>query len=124
MANYIDGFILPVPRKHLDEYKAVAVQVAEVWKEHGAMEYHEYVLDDIQMEGTRSFTEISDAKGDEAVIFGWVVFDSRETRDRANELVISDPRMSDLVDPLMDPDRLIFNASRMVYGGFKALVNA
>lgn len=124
MANYIDGFILPIPKKHLDEYKSVAVQVAEVWKEHGAMEYHEYVLDDIQMEGTRSFTEISDAKGDEAVIFGWVVFDSRETRDRANELVISDPRMSDLVDPLMDPDRLIFNASRMVYGGFKALVNA
>ncbi len=124
MANYIDGFILPIPKKHLDEYKSVAVQVAEVWKEHGAMQYHEYVLDDIQMEGTRSFTEISDAKGDEAVIFGWVVFDSRETRDRANELVISDPRMSDLVDPLMDPDRLIFNASRMVYGGFKALVNA
>lgn len=124
MANYIDGFILPIPKKHLDEYKSVAVQVAEVWKEHGAMEYHEYVLDDIQMEGTRSFTEICDANADEAVIFGWVVFDSRETRDRANELVISDPRMSDLVDPLMDPDRLIFNASRMVYGGFKALVNA
>lgn len=124
MANYIDGFILPIPKKHLDEYKSVAVQVAEVWKEHGALEYHEYELDDKQMEGTRSFTEICDAKGDEAVIFGWVVFDSRETRDRANELVISDPRMSDLVDPLMDPDRLIFNASRMVYGGFKALVNA
>jgi len=120
--NYIDGFVLPVPRKHLEEYKLVAEKVAEVWKEYGALAYFEYVGDDLKLEGTRSFTEIVDAKEDEAIVFGWVVFASREARDRANEQVPTDPRMTDLVGPLMDPGRLIFDATRMVYGGFLPLV--
>ena len=122
MANYIDGFVLPIPSVYLDEYRQVAAEVAEIWKEHGALAYFEYVGDDIKLEGTRSFSECAGAKADEAVIFGWAVFASRAARDLANERVASDPRMVDLVGPLTDPSRLIFDAERMVYGGFQPLV--
>ncbi len=122
MKNYIDGFVLPVPQNHLDEYKRVAEKVAEIWKEYGALAYFEYVGEDLKLEGTRSFPELVDAKEDEAIVFGWVVFESREARDLANERVPADPRMTDLVAPLTNPSRLIFDANRMVYGGFQPLV--
>ena len=124
MANYIDGFVLPIPRNHLNEYKRAAERVAEIWKEHGALAYFEYVGDDLELEGTRSFPEFAGAKDDEAIVFGWVVFDSRETRDLANERVLADPRMKDLIDPLTDPSRMVFDAKRMVYGGFQSLVQS
>lgn len=122
MTNYIDGFVLPIPQKHLNEYKHVAEQVAEIWREYGALAYFEYVGDDLKLEGTRSFIEIVDAHENEAVIFGWVVFESREARDLANEQVPADSRMKDLIAPLTDSSRLIFDATRMIYGGFKPLV--
>lgn len=122
MANYIDGFVLPIPRKRIDQYKQAAEQVAEIWKEHGALAYFEYVGEDLKLEGTRSFIDAVSAKADEAIIFGWVVFESKETRDKANELVINDKRMPGLINPLTDPSRLIFDANRMVYGGFQSLV--
>ena len=122
MANYIDGFALPIPKVHLNEYRQVAETVAEIWKEHGALAYFEYVGEDLKLEGTRSFPEILGAKAEEAVIFGWVVFDSRSTRDLANQRVAADPRMIDLIAPLTDPSRIIFDAKRMVYGGFESLV--
>lgn len=122
MANYIDGFVLPIPRKHLSEYQQVAEKVAAIWKEHGALAYFECVGEDLTLEGTRSFPEVVDAKEDEAIIFGWVVFESREARDRANERVPVDPRMAEIVAPLTDPSKLIFDAKRMVYGGFQRVV--
>ena len=122
MANYIDGFVLPVPQTHLDEYKNVADKVAEIWKEYGALAYFEYVGDDLKLEGTRSFIEVTDLKEDEVVVFGWVVFPSKEIRDQANQHVPNDPRMAELVAPLTNSKRLIFDASRMVYGGFQSLV--
>lgn len=123
MAHYIDGFVLPIPWKHLEEYKNVADKVAAIWKEYGALAYAEYVGEDLHLEGTRSFLEAAGAAADEAVVFGWVVFPSKEVRDHANEKVPIDPRMAELVGPLTDPSKLIFDASRMVYGGFQALVN-
>lgn len=124
MTNYIDGFVLPVPRNHLNKYKRVAETVAEIWKEHGALAYFEFVGEDLKLEGTRSFPELVDAKVDEAIIFGWVVFDSREVRDLANERVAADPRMTDLIAPLTDPVKMVFDAKRMVYGGFQPLVSS
>ena len=124
MKNYIDGFVLPVPRNHLDEYRQVAETVAGIWKEHGALAYFEYVGEDLKLEGTRSFVEMTEAKEDEAIVFGWVVFDSREARDRANKRVAADPRMTALIAPLTDPSKMIFNAERMVYGGFRPLVQS
>ena len=124
MTNYIDGFVLPVPRHQLKIYKEVVEKVAEIWKEHGALDYSEYVGDDLSLEGTRSFTDVAKAKEDEVIIFGWVVFESREARDLANERVAADPRMTDLINPLTHTSRPIFDAKRMVYGGFRSLVQS
>ncbi|NND16553.1 MAG: DUF1428 domain-containing protein [Eudoraea sp.] len=122
MANYIDGFVLPIPKKYLDEYKNVAEKVAAIWKEYGALAYFEYVGENLDMEGIRSFPECLGASNEEAIVFGWTVFDSREARDLANKRVPADPRMTELVGPLTDPSRLVFDASRMVYGGFQSLI--
>ena len=122
MANYIDGFILPVPRVYLDDYKKAAEKVAKIWKEYGAIAYFEFVGDDLFLEGTKSFIETVDAKEGEEIVFGWVVFPSKEIRDLANKKVPEDPRMTELVVPLTNPEKLIFDASRMVYGGFKPLI--
>ncbi|WP_417609745.1 DUF1428 domain-containing protein [Owenweeksia hongkongensis] len=122
MSNYIDGFMLPIPRAHLNEYKAVAEQVADIWKEYGALAYFEYVGEDLKLEGTRSFAEVVDLQEDEVVVFGWALFSSKEVRDQANKQVPKDPRMGKLVGPLTDKSKLIFDASRMVYGGFQSLV--
>lgn len=122
MANYIDGFLLPIPKKHLDEYQRVASRIGEIWKEHGALAYFECVGDDLRPEGTRSFIDMVGATEDEAVIFGWTIFESKAARDLACAKVPADPRMEAIVAPLIDPSRLIFDASRMVYGGFNPLV--
>ena len=124
MAHYIDGFVLPIPRDRLNEYKRVVEAVAEIWKEHGALDYLEYVGDDLILEGTRSFADLVAATEDETIVFGWVVFDSREARDLANEKVAADPRMADLIDPLIDPSNPVFDAKRMAYGGFQLLVHS
>ena len=120
MARYIDGFVLPVPCDRLNEYKRVVEAVAEIWQEHGALDYCEYVGDDLKLEGTRSFTDLVAATEDETIVFGWVVFDSREARDLANEKVAADPRMADLIDSSNSG----FDAERMAYGGFRPLVRS
>lgn len=122
MNNYIDGFVFPIPKEHLTQYKEVAVQVSEIWKEYGAISYHEYVGDDFSLEGTKSFIDNVEAKENEVVIFGWVVFPSKEIRDAANLKVPQDARMAELVTPIMNPEKLIFDARRMIYGGFKSLI--
>lgn len=118
MAHYIDGFAFPIALDRLDAYKEVAEAVAMIWKEHGALDYFEYVGDDMKMDGTQSFSDLLSTTRDETVVFGWVVFASREARDLANAKVAADPRMADLVDA----PRLGFDAQRMAYGGFKSLV--
>lgn len=103
MTQYIHGFELPVLRIHLNEYKSVAENVAEIWKEYGAIAYFEYVGEDLKLEGTRSFIEVVDLKEDEVIVFGWVLFPSKETRDLANKQVSNDPRMAELVAPVDRP---------------------
>ena len=122
MANYIDGFVLPVPRDRVDEYKRVAEAVAEIYKEYGAIDYLEYVGDDMNREGTRSFNDLVASTENEAIVFGWVIFDSREARDLVNEKVEADPRIADLIAPLIGPPNPVFDAQRMAYGGFRSLV--
>ena len=122
MTNYIDGFVLPIPRHRIDDYKRVVQAIAAIWKEHGALEYHECVGDDMSREGTRSFGDMVGANGDEVIVFGWTVFESREARDLANEKVAADARMTELVEPLIDPSEPVFDAERMAYGGFRSFV--
>ena len=117
MANYIDGFAFPIPLDRLGDYRRIAEGAAEIWKEHGALDYREFVGDDLGLEGTRSFVDLLAPLEDETIVFGWVVFDSREARDRANRKVASDPRMAALVDA----SNTGFDARRMAYGGFKSL---
>ena len=118
MSYYIDGFVHPIPRSQLNDYQRLVEAIAEIWKEHGALEYWECVGDDLHLEGTRSFTELIKATEDEAVMFGWVVFESREARDLANQKVPVDPRMSEL----MTAANVSFDATRMAYGGFAPFV--
>ncbi len=118
MSHYIDGFVLPIPRKHLDAYKRLAKSVADVWADYGALDYREYVGDDMMLQGTRSFTDCVDASASDIVIFGWVKFESREARDIANAKVPNDPRMADII-ALSNSG---FDASKMIYGGFRPLV--
>lgn len=117
MTHYIDGFVFPIARDRLNEYKRLVKAVAEIWKEHGALDYLEYAGDDMKLEGTRSFIDLVAATEDETIVFGWVVFDSREARDLINEKVAADPRMADLIDSSNSG----FDAKRMAYGGFQSL---
>ena len=118
MGRYIDGFILPVPRSRLSDYKRVVKAVAEIWKEHGALEYVEFEGDDLNREGTRPFPDLLSASEEEVIVFGWVAFDSRESRDLANSKVEADPRMAELINPLLEPQNPVFDSGRMAYGGF------
>ena len=118
MNQYVDGFVVPVSRDRLDEYKRVTEAAAKIWKEHGALEYCECVGDDLNVEGTRSFLDLTGAKEDETVIFAWVVFDSREARDSANEKIMADPRMAEL----LDSSNPTFDDRRMAFGGFQRFI--
>lgn len=120
MANYIDGFVLPIPRDRLDDYTRLVETVAEIWIEHGAIDYREYVGDDLSFQGTGSFTELVGATDGEVILFGWVEFASRKVRDFANEKVASDPRMAEL----MEASDSGFDAKRMAYGGFQSFVRS
>lgn len=118
MSRYIDGFVHPIPTEHLQSYKELATTIAGIWKEHGALDYWECTGDDLYLEGTGHFPEIIDAKPNETVLFGWVVFASREARDLANERVASDPRMGELMSSVETG----FDAQRMAYGGFQSFL--
>jgi uncharacterized protein YbaA (DUF1428 family) len=120
MPFYVDGFVLPVPRDRVDDYKRIAEAAAEIWKEHGALDYWECVGDDMTAECTRSFPDLVAATPDEIVVFAWAVFASREARDAANEKIMADPRMANLIDP----SNPIFDMKRVTHGGFRALVRS
>lgn len=119
MSNYIDGFVFPIASDRLAQYTEVVADVATIWLEHGALEYHEFQGDDMFREGTSSFTE--QCRENETIIFGWVVFESKQSRDEVNQRVIDDPRMTEVVAPLLDHENPVFDSSRMAYGGFKTL---
>jgi uncharacterized protein YbaA (DUF1428 family) len=120
MAQYIDGFAYPISRAHLDEYRQLVEAVSAIWKEHGALDYREFVGDDMSLPGTRSFTDLVSASEDEVIIFGWVEFESREARDVTNKKVATDPRVAEL----MASSNSGFDAARMAYGGFKSFVGS
>lgn len=120
MGRYIDGFVIPVPKDRIEDYRRVAEKAALVWKEYGALDYWECVCDDVAAKDMVSFPQLAQAGPDETVVFAWVVFESREHRDRANEKIMADPRLKEM----MDPNKPIFDFKRMAYGGFKELVHA
>lgn len=118
MAHYVDGFVVPVPRDKLDAYKQMAERAGSIWIEHGALQYWEGTADDVQPGKVTSFPRSVQLKDDEIVVFSWVVYESREHRDRVIAKVMEDPRLKDMMDPKSMP----FDGSRMFWGGFARLV--
>ena len=119
MAKYVDGFVLPVPKRNLDSYRKIARRAGKVWMEHGALEYRESVADDVKRGKVTSFPQSVNLKRGETVIFAWIVYRSRAHRDKVNEKVMADPRMQ--AD--MAADNSPFDTSRMFWGGFEVLVD-
>jgi uncharacterized protein YbaA (DUF1428 family) len=118
--SYIDGFVVPVPKKKLDAYRRMAQLASRVWREHGALEYIESVADDVKPGKRTSFPRSVKLKAGETVVFAYIVYRSRAQRDRVNAKVMKDPRLKQW----MDIKSLPFDAKRMFWGGFKVMVNA
>ena len=118
--TYVDGFIVPVPKKNLAAYKKIATRAAKVWKDHGALEVVEAVADDVKKGKWTSFPRSVKLKGNETVIFSYVVYKSRKDRDRVMGKVMKDKRLADM----MTPGAMPFDGKRMIFGGFKPIVTA
>lgn len=116
---YVDGFVIPIPKKNLQTYRRMAQKAGKVWRDHGALEYRECVGDDLNVKGTKTFPQQIKPKAGETVLFSWIVYKSRAHRDRVNAKVMKDPRLA----KMMDPKAMPFDGKRMVYGGFKTLVD-
>jgi uncharacterized protein YbaA (DUF1428 family) len=117
--RYVDGFVLPVPKKNLQRYRSISQKAGKIWREHGALEYVEAVGDDLEIEFGASFTKTIKPKAGETVVFSFIVYKSRAHRDRVNAKVMADPRMN----KMMGKGPMPFDLKRMVYGGFKMLVD-
>jgi uncharacterized protein YbaA (DUF1428 family) len=115
---YVDGFVLPVPKKNLQRYRRLAEKAGRIWREHGALEFRECVGDDLDVELGPSFPRGIKVKPGETVVFSWITFRSRAHRDAVNAKVMKDPRIANMKAPMP------FDVKRMLYGGFKVLVEA
>ena len=116
---YVDGFVVPVPKKKLAAYRAMARKAGKIWREHGALEFRECVADDVKVGKLTSFPRSVKLKPGETVCFSYIVYKSKGDRDRINKKVMADKRLADMMDPKSMP----FDAKRMIYGGFKTLVD-
>lgn len=116
--SYVDGFVVPVPKKNVEAYRKVSRKAGKVWMEYGALEYIECVGDDVPPGKITSFPLSVKLKKDEVVIFSWILYKSRKHRDAVNKKVMADPRIAK-----MGPDSMPFDAKRMIYGGFKPIVD-
>jgi uncharacterized protein YbaA (DUF1428 family) len=117
--RYVDGYVLPVPKKNLRAYQKIARKAGAIWKEHGALEYRECAGDDLDNKWGMPFPRLLKLKRGETAVFSWIVFKSRADRDSVNAKVMSDPRLAKMMDPKNPP----FDMKRMVYGGFTVMVD-
>jgi uncharacterized protein YbaA (DUF1428 family) len=115
---YIDGFVVPVPKKNVKAYLAMAKKAAKVWKDHGALEVRERVADDVKVGKWTSFPRSVKMKPSETVVFSYIVYKSRKDRDKVNAKVMKDPRLVDM----MSGKNMPFDGKRMIYGGFTVMV--
>jgi uncharacterized protein YbaA (DUF1428 family) len=119
MAHYVDGFVVPVPKKNVDAYRRMSRKAGKVWREHGALEYRECVADDVKPGKYTSFPQSVKLKPNEVVWFSWIVYKSRKHRDQVNAKVMKDPRLASM----MNPKDLPFDGKRMFWGGFRVAVD-
>ncbi len=116
---YVDGFLLPLPKKNVKLYRRIAQQAGKIWRKHGALEFRECIGDDLKTKMGMPFSRTVRLKPSETVVFSWIVFKSRTHRDRVNAKVMKDPRMA----RMMEKEPMPFDVKRMAYGGFKVLVD-
>lgn len=119
MAIYVDGFVLPIPKKNLAAYKKMAKLAGKVWREHGALEYYECIADDVKLGKHTSFPQSVKLKAGEVVFFSWIVYKSRSHRDKVLKKVMADKRITQY-----GPKDMPFDGKRMFWGGFKSFVVA
>ena len=117
---YVDGFVVPVPKKKLAAYRRMAQKAGKIWREHGALEFRECVADDVKWGKRTSFPRSVKLKPGETVMFSFIVYKSKAERNRVNAKVMKDKRLASMMDPKAMP----FDAKRMIYGGFKVMVDA
>lgn len=117
---YVDGFVVPVPKRKLAAYRRMAQKAGRIWREHGALDFKECVADDVKPGKWTSFPQSVKLKRGETVMFSWIAYKSRTHRDRVNARVMKDKRLGSMMDPKAMP----FDARRMIYGGFRVLVAA
>jgi len=117
--KYVDGYVLPVPKKNLLAYRRMAAKAGKVWREHGALEFRECVGEDLKTKKIKSFPSLVKPKPGETVVFSWIVFKSRAHRDAVNAKVMKDPRLAEMMDMKSMP----FDPKRMAYGGFEVMVD-
>ena len=120
MAGYVDGFVIPVPKRKIAAYRRIARTAGKVWREHGALDYVECIGDDVKPGKLTSFPQAVKLKPGEVVWFSWILYKSRAHRDRVNSRVMKDPRLA----KMMDPKAMPFDGKRMFWGGFKVAVRA
>jgi uncharacterized protein YbaA (DUF1428 family) len=117
MAQYVDGYLLPLPKKSVAQYRRIAQKAARVWRKCGALEYRECVGDDLKHKGVVNFPRLARAKAGETVVFAWIVYKSRAHRDKVNARVMKDPFMTS-----MNPKDVPFDVKKMAFGGFRVFV--
>jgi len=115
---YVDGFIVAVPKKNLAAYATLSKKCGKIWREYGALDYREWVAEDVKVGKLTSFPRSVKLKPGETVVFSWITYKPRAKRDRINAKVMADPRLTSMMDPKSMP----FDAKRMIYGGFESLV--
>jgi uncharacterized protein YbaA (DUF1428 family) len=120
MSRYVDGYVLPVPKRKVEAYRRIATKACKVWLDHGALDYVETVADDVKPGKWTSFPQSVKLKKGETVVFAYIVYKSRKHRDRVNAKVMKDKRLNNM----MDPKKMPFDAKRMFWGGFKTIVEA
>jgi uncharacterized protein YbaA (DUF1428 family) len=118
--EYVDGFVVPVPKKNVGAYKRISRLCGKVWRDHGALGYRECVADDVSVGKRTSFPRSVKMKPNETVVFAWITYKSRKHRDAVNKKVMKDKRLANFMDPKKAP----FDARRMIWGGFKTIVRA
>lgn len=118
MPKYVDGFLLPVPKKNLKAYKAMAAKAAKIWREYGALDYRECVGEDLKPSFGVPFPKQMKCKTGETVVFSWIVYKSKAHRNAVNKKIMKDSRLAEMCDPKNMP----FDMKRMCYGGFRVLV--
>ena len=119
MPRYVDGYVIPVPKRKVKAYRRIAQKAGRIWLDHGALEVRECVGDDLKVPMGKAFPRLVRVKPGETVVFSWIGFKSRADRDRVNAKVLKDPRLAKMMNPADNP----FDVKRMTYGGFKVMVD-